>query len=81
MPLAHSGRVLFLCPFNGKSHWLFFEKFIYELAQRGHEVTAITGLKYSGPAIENYTEVLIDPPYDFEVMCKSCFNSLHLKSS
>lgn len=75
VPLCLTGRVLILCPFNGKSHWLFFEKFIYELGQRGHEVTAITGLKYSGPSVMNYTEILIDPPYDFDAMCMLFTNS------
>lgn len=65
-----AGRILILCPFNGKSHWMFFEKFIFELTERGHEVTAITGLKYSGPRVDNYKEILIDPPYDFDKMCK-----------
>lgn len=37
--------------------------FVRELLTRGHEVTAITSFHLK-PAHSNYTEVLIDPPYD-----------------
>ncbi|XP_029708692.2 UDP-glycosyltransferase UGT5-like [Aedes albopictus] len=56
------GRVLFLIPFPGSSHWLMFKHFIRELTDRGHEVTAVTSYKFGEP-IDNYTEVLIDPSY------------------
>ncbi|XP_021702436.1 UDP-glucuronosyltransferase 2B7 [Aedes aegypti] len=55
-------KVLFLIPFPGSSHWLMFKHFIRELTERGHEVTAVTSYKF-GEAIDNYTEVLIDPSY------------------
>uniref|UniRef100_A0A336LTZ6 CSON000634 protein n=1 Tax=Culicoides sonorensis TaxID=179676 RepID=A0A336LTZ6_CULSO len=62
---ACAGNILFLVPFNGPSHWLFLSHFIRELLNRGHHVTAITGIKYTYSVNSNYTEILIDPPYDF----------------
>lgn len=46
-----------------------FEHVILELLNRGHEVTALTGyqLKTNSP---NYTEVLIDPVWNFASKCK-----------
>lgn len=40
-----------------------FEYVIEELITRGHKVTAITSFKPQRP-LSNYTEVLIDPPYN-----------------
>lgn len=64
--LSSAGNVLFLVPFNGPSHWMFLSNFIKELLNRGHHLTAITGLPYRGGAHQNYTEILIDPAYDFD---------------
>lgn len=63
------GRVLFLIPFPGSSHWLMFKHFIRELTDRGHEVTAVISYKFGEP-IDNYTEVLIDPSYPILEKCK-----------
>lgn len=68
---ASAGNILFLVPFNGPSHWLFLSHFIRELLNRGHHVTAVTGIKYGESLHLNYTEVLIDPPYDFNKKRKS----------
>ncbi|XP_063701015.1 UDP-glycosyltransferase UGT5-like [Culicoides brevitarsis] len=59
-----AGNILFLAPFNGPSHWLFLSNIIRELLQKGHHLTAVTGIPLKG-GNENYTEILIDPPYDF----------------
>lgn len=67
---ANSSKILILVPFNGPSHWLMFQDFIAVLTSRGHEVTALTGIKYSKAHPNNYTEVLIDPPYDLSSVCK-----------
>ncbi|XP_053673812.1 uncharacterized protein LOC128724073 [Anopheles nili] len=56
-------KVLFLVPFPAPSHWLWIEHFVKELLARGHEVTAITNFPAKEPH-RNYTEILIDPPYD-----------------
>lgn len=67
---ANSSKILIVTPFNGPSHWLMFQDFIAVLTSRGHEVTALTGIKYSKAHPANYTEVLIDPPFDLSSVCK-----------
>lgn len=63
-------NILFLSPFNAKSHWLFLENFVQALLKRQHEVTCITSNTLSGTHPSNYTEILIDPALDFESMSK-----------
>uniref|UniRef100_A0A182TRD4 Uncharacterized protein n=1 Tax=Anopheles melas TaxID=34690 RepID=A0A182TRD4_9DIPT len=62
-PSVECGKILFLVPFPAPSHWLWMEHFVKELLSRGHEVTAITNFP-AKEAHRNYTEILIDPPYD-----------------
>ncbi|XP_041775418.1 uncharacterized protein LOC121595468 [Anopheles merus] len=62
-PAVECGKILFLVPFPAPSHWLWIEHFVKELLSRGHEVTAITNFP-AKEAHRNYTEILIDPPYD-----------------
>lgn len=68
--IVGSYKILFLAPFNAKSHWLFLENFVKALLQRQHEVTCITSISLSGTQPANYTEVLIEPPLDFEAISK-----------
>lgn len=42
------------------------ETIIEALLDRHHHVTTITNFQWNGPKPENYTEILIDPPLDFE---------------
>lgn len=53
-----------MVPINGKSHWNYMQVFIKEFLRRGHEVTSITSIAMGGKKHENYTEVLIDPPFN-----------------
>lgn len=57
-------KILFLAPINAKSHWIYLENFVRALLKREHEVTCVTSIKLSEPIPKNYTEVLIDPPFD-----------------
>lgn len=66
--LAEGYKILMLMPINGKSHMNYIQVFIRELIGRGHEVTCITHIPMSGAKPDNYTEVLIDPPFDMEVL-------------
>lgn len=75
MHLAAGYKILFLIPFNGKSHWILLERVIESLLERHHHVTAITNFKWNGPRPENYTEILIDPPLDFEKHSEIAFIS------
>lgn len=63
-------KVLFLGPFNGKSHFLYMQSFVLALLDRGHEVTFLTSQSLNHLKLENYTEVLIDPPFDLYSLCK-----------
>lgn len=53
-----------------QSHWLYAETFVKSLLERGHEVTCVTSFRLSGPKQANYTEVLIDPPFDLNSFSK-----------
>lgn len=57
---------------NGKSHWLFQQSIMTELLKRGHEVTCITQMTWIGQKPVNYSEVLVDPPFDLEAICMCC---------
>lgn len=61
--LTSCSKILVLVPFPAPSHWLWLDHFVQELLHRNHQVTAITNFptKAQHP---NYTEILIDPPYD-----------------
>lgn len=66
--LCHSYKILFLAPFNGKSHFLFMQSFVRAFLDRGHEVTFLTSNSLDHLKLSNYTEVLVDPPLDLEKM-------------
>lgn len=66
--LAEGYKILLLVPINGKSYMNYIQVFIRELIGRGHEITCITHIPMSGAKLDNYTEVLIDPPFDMEVL-------------
>lgn len=63
-------KILFLVPFPGSSHWLVLQSFAKELLNRGHEVTAIVNSRINNFTSPNYTEILIDPPFDLDAICK-----------
>lgn len=60
---ADSSKILVLVPFPAPSHWLWLNHFVQELLERGHQITAIANFPAKSPHA-NYTEILIDPPYD-----------------
>ncbi|XP_062551811.1 UDP-glycosyltransferase UGT5-like [Armigeres subalbatus] len=60
---ASSSKILVLVPFPAPSHWLWLNHFVQELLERGHQLTAVTNFPAKS-AHPNYTEILIDPPYD-----------------
>lgn len=63
-------KVLFLGPFNGKSHFLYMQSFVLALLDKGHEVTFLTSQSLNHLKLKNYTEILIDPPFDLHSLCK-----------
>lgn len=63
-------KVLVLCPMNGRSHFLYMSTFVEALLGRGHEVTYLTSNSHHNLKLANYTEVLIDPPFNVPSKCK-----------
>ncbi|XP_031621869.1 UDP-glucuronosyltransferase 2B15-like [Contarinia nasturtii] len=61
-------KILFLVPFSGHSHWLQLQNFVKELLKRGHEVTAIVNYPINNFKSPNYTEILIDPPFNMSTI-------------
>ncbi|KAL5280357.1 UGT2A1.2 family protein [Megaselia abdita] len=66
LTLTSAYNILVMVPFPGLSHWLFMVRFIDELLERGHHLTVVTSHPREGAMNENYTEVLINPIYDFQ---------------
>lgn len=66
-------KILVLGPFNGRSHFLFIRAFVVELLKRSHDVTFVTSISMGKEKIANYTEILIDPPLDFNSLGKHDF--------
>lgn len=69
LALCNGYNVLFLAPLNGKSHFLYMSSFVRALLDRGHKVTFLTSNSLSHLNLANYTEVLIDPPFDIATNC------------
>lgn len=70
LSISNGYKILFLVPFAGPSHWFLMQNFVKELLNRGHEVTAITNTPISNFQSPNYTEILINPPFDLMTVCK-----------
>jgi len=78
LPSSDCSKILLISPLPAPSHWLMFQDIIRELLTRGHQLTTITSYKYNSLSNPNYTEVLIDPKYDYEKICKQIFYSLQI---
>lgn len=63
-------KILVIVTVHGKSHWNYMKVFIDELLNRGNEITCITSVTIGNNKPENYTEVLIEPPYSKENLSK-----------
>lgn len=70
-PAIDAHKILVIVPMNGKSHWDYMKNFINELLNRGNEVTCITTITMGENQPQNYTEILIDPPFLKENLGKS----------
>uniref|UniRef100_W8ASC2 UDP-glucuronosyltransferase 2B15 n=1 Tax=Ceratitis capitata TaxID=7213 RepID=W8ASC2_CERCA len=65
-PTADGARILSVYSFPGKSHFMMQKAIIKELIRRGHQVTLITAFTLEPLNLgSNYTEILIEPVYDF----------------
>lgn len=66
----HGHKILVIVTMHGKSHWNYMKVFIDELLNRGNEITCITSIPFGDDKPENYTEILIDPPYSKKNLSK-----------
>ncbi|XP_011294798.1 UDP-glycosyltransferase UGT5 isoform X2 [Musca domestica] len=63
---VEGARILAVYAFPGKSHYGMHSALIKELVQRGHQVTMIAAFSLKNLNLgANYTEILIEPVYDF----------------
>lgn len=63
---VESSKILAVYAFPGKSHFMMHTTLIKELVQRGHQVTMVTAFSLQHLKLgKNYTEILIEPVYDF----------------
>lgn len=61
---VESHKILVLVPLNGEDYWNYMKPFVKELIDRGHDVTCLTNIAMNDENLKNYTEILIDPPFD-----------------
>uniref|UniRef100_A0A0K8VZZ5 UDP-glucuronosyltransferase n=1 Tax=Bactrocera latifrons TaxID=174628 RepID=A0A0K8VZZ5_BACLA len=65
-PTSNGARILSVYSFPGKSHFMMQKAIIKELVRNGHQVTLITAFSLAPLNLgSNYTEILIEPVYDF----------------
>lgn len=74
-PIIDGHKILVIVPLYGKSHSSYMKVFIDELLNRGNEITCITSITIGDPKPQNYTEILIDPPYYRHNLSKSLINA------
>ncbi|XP_017866751.1 PREDICTED: UDP-glucuronosyltransferase 2B13 isoform X1 [Drosophila arizonae] len=79
LPQARPANILAVYAFPGKSHFMMHTALIKELVESGHNVTMITAFSLSAQQLgSNYTELLIEPVYDFWHDVKLSFGVQHL---
>ncbi|XP_036331656.1 UDP-glycosyltransferase UGT5-like [Rhagoletis pomonella] len=63
---TNGARILAVYSFPGKSHFMMQKALIKELVEHGNQVTMITAFSMAPMKLgSNYTEILIEPVYDF----------------
>ncbi|XP_017087027.2 UDP-glycosyltransferase UGT4 [Drosophila bipectinata] len=76
---ADGAKILAAYSFPGKSHYMMHKALMRELIENGHQVTMITALSLESENLgSNFTEILIEPVYDFWHDVKLDFGALHL---
>ncbi|XP_031625276.1 UDP-glucuronosyltransferase 1-7-like [Contarinia nasturtii] len=66
LSITNGYKILFMVPFNWPSHWILLQHFVKALVERGHHVTAVVNIPIKNFQSPNYTEILIDPPFELE---------------
>ncbi|XP_037928661.1 UDP-glycosyltransferase UGT4-like [Teleopsis dalmanni] len=78
-PEVKSANILAVYAFPGKSHFMMHRTLIKELINRGHQVTMVTAFSLEDLKLgDNYTEILIEPVYDFWDDIKKHFGATNL---
>ncbi|XP_011192570.2 UDP-glucosyltransferase 2 [Zeugodacus cucurbitae] len=73
-PATDGAKILAVYAFPGKSHYMMHRVLINELIKHGHEITMITAFTLEPQKLgSNYTEILIEPVYDFWAEIHSTF--------
>lgn len=78
VPVINGYKILFLSPHNAKSHQIYMQSFVKAFLNRGHHVTFLTSAPFYWSNGANYTEILVDPPFDTDTIRK-IFHSTLLK--
>ncbi|XP_061389119.1 UDP-glycosyltransferase UGT5 [Musca vetustissima] len=73
---SEGSRILAVFSFPGKSHYGMHSALIKELIDRGHHVTMVAAFSLKHLKLgQNYTEILIEPVYDFWSDIKAHFKA------
>ncbi|KMY95480.1 UDP-glycosyltransferase UGT5 [Drosophila simulans] len=79
LEIAEGSKILAVYAFPGKSHFMMHTALIRELVESGHQVTMVTAFTLEKEQLgSNYTEILIEPVYDFWHDVKLNFGAQHL---
>ncbi|XP_017015599.3 UDP-glycosyltransferase UGT5-like [Drosophila takahashii] len=79
LELAEGYKILAVYAYPGKSHFMMHNALIRELVESGHQVTMITAFSLEKEQLgSNYTEILIEPVYDYWQDVKMNFKAHHL---
>ncbi|XP_034654248.1 UDP-glucuronosyltransferase 2B13 isoform X1 [Drosophila subobscura] len=76
---VEGSKILAVYAFPGKSHYMMHTALMRELVESGHQVTMVTAFSLEKEHLgSNYTEILIEPVYDFWHDVKLNFGAQHL---
>ncbi|XP_017033093.1 UDP-glycosyltransferase UGT5 [Drosophila kikkawai] len=79
LELAEGAKILAVYAYPGKSHFMMHNALMRELVESGHQVTMITAFSLEKEQLgENFTEILIEPVYDYWNDVKQNFKADHL---
>lgn len=67
--ICEAANILYIIPFTSKSHNIMLRPIGLELAQRGHNVTVITGYREQNTP-PTYRQVLVDDKMIWDVLGK-----------
>ncbi|XP_020804449.1 UDP-glucuronosyltransferase 2B20-like [Drosophila serrata] len=79
LELAEGAKILAVYAYPGKSHFMMNTALMRELVESGHQVTMITAYSLEKEKLgDNFTEIVIEPVYDYWHDVKQNFKADHL---